>query len=262
MTAAATIADVATLWERLMRLQVDLAFASELPFYRNCEDWLRASRVADLGCGVGEHLAQLAHDFPDKQFTGIEQDSRHVARAVERFRSADRVSIVRDDVFSCTGQFDALVARLLVQHLEAPERLFTVAEHLLAPQGTLIVVESVDAERKFAPVVPEVEDIFAGFRAARRGAGCDRDAGFRLLERAEDAGFTVHRHCTVIASATSAERRRLFVETYTTVFAILEADFGLQCDFDAALRGIHRWAESPGAFAQIGVHLACYRRSR
>ncbi len=109
-------------------------------------------------------------------------------------------------------------------------------------------------------VLPCVLALFVASAPAR--AAVTPDAAFDTLKalvgtwKADVSGRTVTLAYRLVSSDS------VLVETYTTVFAILEADFGLQCDFDAALRGIHRWAESPRAFAQIGVHLACYRRSR
>jgi SAM-dependent methyltransferase len=256
--------ELAVLWPRLMRAQVELAFAAEVPFFCGCSDWRLARRVLDLGCGTGEYLSSLRACFPDKLYTGIECDPLYAGLARQQL-SADEggatpVRIVTGDLFSASGEFDALVVRLVAQHLPEPERIFEVARRLLSPTGTLVVVESVDAERCFIPAIPEIEDIFRKFRAARRTAGCDRDAGRLLVERARSHGFRLHNEMTVRAATTPNDRHALFVDTYATVFGILRLNYGVEADFAAAERALHAWRDTPGAYAHIGVQLACYRR--
>lgn len=254
--------ELATLWRRLMRCQVELAFWVEAPFYARSLAWCAAQRVVDLGCGTGEYLAALRALFPSKEYTGVERNPGYVAQACQRFRTSGftPVPIVQADLFEFSGRFDAVVARLVVQHLPEPERIFDVARELLAPAGTLIVVESVDAERCFMPVVREIEEIFAQFRAKRRDAGFDRDAGRRVMERAPDHGFRVREDAIVFAPSTVGRGPALFVETYSTVFAILRADFDLDYDFVSAERALREWSASLGAYAHIGVHLTSYGR--
>jgi SAM-dependent methyltransferase len=264
-TAPALGSELMASWARLMRCQVELAFPVEVPFFIACDDWRSARRVVDLGCGTGEYLASLGAQFPDKQYTGVECDARYVARAEALFRDRPSgphaVTLVQGDAFEVSGEFDAVVARLLAQHLEQPERLFEIAGRLLSASGTLIVIESVDAERCFVPAIPEVEEIFAVFRKARRQAGRDRDAGLLLTRSAERHAFALHQQRTVVAPSTLGDRRRLFVETYGNVFSILQADFGIDWDFARANRALERWHQTPGSYAHIGVHLACYRRA-
>jgi SAM-dependent methyltransferase len=255
---------LARAWARLMRLQVELAFPVEVPFFVSCDDWLRARRVIDVGCGTGDYLAALRRQFPDKRYVGVDCEARYVTLAATLLQSepptAD-VTVERADLADVTGEFDAVVARLLVQHLEHPEHVFEAADRLLARGGTLIVIDSLDAERRFFPAVPEVEAIFATFRNARRRAGRDRDAGLHLTARAKDHGFELHHERTVIAPSSCGERVPLFLETYLTVFSILQLDFGVAADFATAAAALERWHATPGAYAHIGVHLACYRRT-
>jgi SAM-dependent methyltransferase len=256
--------ELARAWARLMRLQVELAFPVEVPFFVSCDDWLSARRVLDVGCGTGDYLAALRRQFPDKRYVGVDCEARYVTLAETLLQSAPPtadVTVERGDLVDVTGEFDAVVARLLVQHLEHPEQVFEAADRLLAPGGTLIVIDSLDAERRFFPAVPEVEAIFATFRNARRRAGRDRDAGLHLTARAKDHGFALHHERTVIAPSSFGERTPLFLETYLTVFSILQLDFDVAADFAAATAALERWHATPGAYAHIGVHLACYRRA-
>jgi SAM-dependent methyltransferase len=245
-----------------MRCQVELAFGVEAPFYARSAEWCSAQRVLDLGCGTGDYLAALRALFPSKEYTGVERDPGYVALARQRLGTNGfaPVPVVQGDLFAFSGRFDAVIARLVVQHLPEPERIFDVARGLLTPAGTLIVVESVDSERCFMPVVPEIEEMFARFRARRRAAGFDRDAGLRIVQRAPDHGFRLCEDTIVFAPSSVGRGPALFVETYATVFGILRAGFDVDYDFVSAERALHAWSGMPGAYAHIGVHLASYGR--
>ena len=96
----------------------------------------RSCRVLDVGCGAGF----LANDLAarDHDVTGLDQalDALAVARAhADRLRAPQ---YVRGDALALPwpdGEFDAVCAMDLLEHVEEPERLIAEAARVLAPGG-------------------------------------------------------------------------------------------------------------------------------
>ncbi len=96
----------------------------------------RSCRVLDVGCGAGFLANDLA--VRDHDVTGLDAaaDALAVARAhADRLRAPQDV---RGDALALPwpdGEFDAVCAMDLLEHVEEPERLIAEAARVLAPGG-------------------------------------------------------------------------------------------------------------------------------
>lgn len=265
MTAPTLAMRSADLWQQLMRYETDFSFPLELPFFYESPDWLRAHSVIDLGTGTAEHLTRLAVHFPAKRYTGIDIDGEFIAAAHRAVAAtpelaATSITLRVCNVLNAEGPFDAAVARLLVQHLTDVDTFLTRTRAILRPGGALVVIDSNDHARRFAPELPTVRRFFERLRAARRRAGCNRDAAVNLAARAERAGFRLARAADLIVPSTPPTYRDLFFELYSTVFELVRLEHGVEIDANTLHDELRSWRALPHAYAQIGVHLACYVR--
>lgn len=263
MTARSETA-VAAPWDRLMRLQTDLAQPVELPFFFGSGAWREAERVLDLGTGNAYYLRGLARYFPGKRYVGIDADPAHVEVARHEYAGGRdggaAMEFMVGDALHVQGEYDVALARLLVQHLPSIEDFLGSMRRAIRPGGTLVVIESADEERRFVPPLPSMERFFEVLRANRRADGCDRDAGRMVADRARDAGFEPEENALVLVPSTIPGHKELFGETYRTVLAVVGAAFRLPFEYEALAEDLARWQADPPAYTQLGVHLASYRR--
>jgi SAM-dependent methyltransferase len=165
-------------------------------------DWAAAgivagARVADVGCGPGALLAQLADAVGRAgAVAGVDADAGAVERAVGEVAGHPHASAVvgRADATGLDpGAFDVVMCRHVLAHNGGREA--AIVEHLASlarPGGAVYLV---DVHLGGLRTVPEQDDFdfverYADFHAARGG---DVSIGLRLGALLEDAGLAVER---------------------------------------------------------------------
>jgi SAM-dependent methyltransferase len=251
-------------WDRLMRLQTDLAQPLELSFFFNSRMWLDSRAVLDVGTGNAHYLRQLARYFPTKSYVGIDTDASHIEVAQregpgEAGGDAPSMQFLLLDAHDVRGAYDVALARLLVQHLPSAADFLTSMRRAIKPGGMLIVIESSDDQRKFVPPVESMVRFFEAFRAKRRADGCDRDAGRVLAEQADRFGFEPEASTLFVVPSTIPGHKDLFLETYLTVLDVVQGAFGVDFDYGQLASDLKRWWADPASYTQTGVHVASYR---
>ena len=101
-------------------------------------------RVADLGCGGGRALAQLARRFPRSSFVGVDLSAEAIAWATEATAELENVRYeVRDlrtfDVDAEPARFDFVTTFDAVHDQPAPLALLTGIRRSLAPGGVYLM---------------------------------------------------------------------------------------------------------------------------
>jgi ubiquinone/menaquinone biosynthesis C-methylase UbiE len=260
-------ASVTEVWDRLMRLQTDLSQPIELSFFFGCQPWLDAARVLDIGTGNGYYLRRLATYFPEKSYVGIDLDPEHIAMAEREGRRAAAgdggagIRFLVGDAHQLEGEYDLVLARLLIQHLSSVEEFLASASRAIRPGGSLIVIESSDETRRWSPAIPAMTAFFETFRARRRSEGCDRDAGRLLAEKVTRFGFEAEASAILVVPSTIPGYKDMFLETYLTVLQVVRSAFEVECDYDRIVADLNAWWAEPASYSQLGVHLASYRRA-
>jgi ubiquinone/menaquinone biosynthesis C-methylase UbiE len=111
-------------------------------------------RVLDIGSGAGELVLALASSPHVAEVTGVDlsaplvqvaQERAHAQGAKAEFLTADGADLPFPE-----GSFDLVVATLTLHHWENPEGVLREAKRVLAPGGTLLLV---DLRRDAAAVV-------------------------------------------------------------------------------------------------------------
>jgi SAM-dependent methyltransferase len=101
-------------------------------------------RVADLGCGRGRALAQLARRFPRSSFVGVDLSAEAIAWATEATAELENVRYeVRDlitfDVDAEPARFEFVTTFDAVHDQPAPLALLTGIRRSLAPDGVYLM---------------------------------------------------------------------------------------------------------------------------
>lgn len=122
-----------------------------LPAMPDVEAKLRSgASLADLGCGHGKAVINLARAFPTSRFTGYDIHEPNVIAAMERARAAgvdDRVHFAVADIEQgLPEQFDIITTFDVVHDLAHPRVALQAIRQALKPDGILIMLEFISAD--------------------------------------------------------------------------------------------------------------------
>ena len=127
-------------------------------------------RVADVGCGAGWSAIGIALAYPDARVDGFDLDEPSVdlaRRHASEAGVAERVRFHHADAASATsadgaGGYDLVCAFECVHDLADPVSVLRTMSELVAPSGTVLVVDERVAET-FAAPGDEVERLMYGY---------------------------------------------------------------------------------------------------
>lgn len=159
------------------------------------------ARVADVGCGPGAVLAELAEIVgPTGTTVGVEpnQSARDAARQELGARGLDHVEVREGDGESSglePGSWDCVMMRHVLTHTgDAAEGIVAHLAGLLAPGGHLYLVDvDLDAFRS-TPADPAIGEQFERYARFHRSLGNDVRMGPRLGSLLRAAGLEVVEH--------------------------------------------------------------------
>jgi len=125
------------------------------------------ARVADLACGEGWSTIALARAYPKAHVDGIDLDEPAIAQARRNLAATevgDRVTFHARDAAdpALQGAFDLVTIFEAVHDMAQPIAVLRAARGLLAPGGSMIVMDERVAETFGAPG-DEVERLMYGF---------------------------------------------------------------------------------------------------
>jgi SAM-dependent methyltransferase len=243
------------IWNALQVIQADFCFGQEVSAYYTSPAWLRARTVLDVGTGNGHYLARLAGHFPDKQYRGIDVEADHIDVA-RRTVAQPSLRFERGDLYAATGRYDALLARLLFQHLtRVPEALDAVA-NLLRPGGVAVIVDANDAARHLDPAPPEYLRFFRAYTANQGAHGMSREAALHLPELVRGhPRLECSRVTDVVIPSTVGENLELFKKTYYLVILMVELTGRLRHDFGRVKEEWRRWCAADRVYMQVGIRI-------
>jgi 2-polyprenyl-3-methyl-5-hydroxy-6-metoxy-1,4-benzoquinol methylase len=116
------------------------------------------ARVADLGCGTGRALVNLARAFPRSRFVGYDIAAPALERARARAEAAgvdDRVRFERRDVAAgLPERYDLVTAFDVLHDIARPRAVCEAVRRALTARGTWLLVEINCAERPEANAGP------------------------------------------------------------------------------------------------------------
>lgn len=111
----------------------------------------QGANVADIGCGSGRAILQLARSYPRSRFVGFDRFEPVVARATARAEAAGLLGRVRFEVLAVEDglpdRYDLITAFDSLHDMSAPLAALQAIHRALDPRGTFLLMEMNCAER-------------------------------------------------------------------------------------------------------------------
>lgn len=230
--------------------------------------------LVDVGCGPGTITLDLATRLPQGHVWGIDPSSSVIERAKQSAldRNVMNVSFMVGDVLDIQKCFedvrvDVVQAHQVLQHVQQPVAAMQAMRSILKPSGILAVRETDFSAMAWYPRLPELEDWRQKWIRVSQTAGCDPDAGRKLVSWALAAGFKRDQITATAGTwcySTEPERKwwggmwkeRVFKSEYSN--RVVEGGFGTQADIEDISKAWQKWTEAPdGWFALLHGEVVC-----
>lgn len=154
-------ADLSDLWNSFLMGQADLYFSQEAEHLSNEKGWIMSQNILELGSGNGAYLYRLSEVFKDKKYLGVEKQYSLVTQSNAQY-SRNGLSFAEGDAEQeneqFNNQFDAILFRLSLQHLQNPKFALQLAYQYLKKDGYIIIIDSYDPAKKSSHEIPSMED--------------------------------------------------------------------------------------------------------
>jgi SAM-dependent methyltransferase len=153
------------------------------------------SRVLEAGCGVGAQTLTLSRSSPTARFEclDIAADSLAAARRMAADEQLSNVTFRQGDICQLPygdGRFDHVFVCFVLEHLTDPPRALEEARRVLAPGGSLTVIEGDHGSYYCHPRSRAADRAVQCLVEVQARSGGDALIGRRLYPLLTDAGFT------------------------------------------------------------------------
>jgi SAM-dependent methyltransferase len=219
------------------------------------------SRVLEAGCGVGSQTITLARKSPGALITAIDISDVSLDEARRSVSSAalENVHFQQADIFAlpfAPGSFDHVFVCFVLEHLQDPVRALGALESMLAPGGTITVIEGDHGSTYFSPDSAAAHAAISCQVELQRRAGGDADIGrslYPLLRRAGYEQVRVSPRMVYVDASRPGFVDGFILKTFTAMIAgvrqaALDAGLITAAVFDQGVRDLERTAEADGTF--------------
>lgn len=154
-------ADLAALWDQFLKTQSALFFDQETNVIADEPWWIKAENILEMGSGNGVYLHKLLKKFGDKSYVGVEKQPQLVEQSKKIFNTSKLEFLegdaeIEDRKF--LGQFDVILFRLTLQHLNAPWLALEHAYKYLKQGGRIFIIDAYDPVRSSSCKLSSLEE--------------------------------------------------------------------------------------------------------
>jgi SAM-dependent methyltransferase len=219
------------------------------------------SSVLEAGCGVGAQTVTLAQRSPEARFTSVDISAASLAEAQRKVDGAGltNVELRQGDIFDlpfAPESFDHVFVCFVLEHLARPVDALAVLHGLLAPGGTITVIEGDHGSAYFHPDSPAAQAAIQCQVDLQRAAGGNALIGRQVYPLMVAAGFAAVRVSPRMVYVDSSRPDLVDGFTRKTFTAMIEgvrepalaAGLISAESFDAGVGALHRTAEADGVF--------------
>lgn len=219
------------------------------------------SRVLEAGCGVGAQTVILARNNPESRFTcvDISPDSVAAARSAAESAGLANTCFQQGDIFAlpfAPGSFDHVFVCFVLEHLPRPVEALATLSGLLAPGGSLTVIEGDHGSTYFHPDSEYARRAIGCQVELQRRAGGNSNIGrevYPLMVQAGLAGVRVSPRMVYVDASKPALVDGFTRKTFTAMIegvreTALAAGLAGPEDFDRGVADLYRTASDDGVF--------------
>jgi SAM-dependent methyltransferase len=222
------------------------------------------ARVLEAGSGTGAQTRFLASASPGASFTCVDvsAESLEVAAGSAKALGLSNVAFLRADLFHlpfADASFDHVFVCFVLEHLADPLGALAELRRVLAPGGSITVIEGDHASAIYSPASQEAAHTIDCLVRAQAAAGGDALIGRRLFPLLAQAGF---QGLSVSPRVVYADASRpTWVEGFTrsTFIAMVEGardkalSLGLTdpARWERGIAALKRTAEADGTFTYL-----------
>jgi ubiquinone/menaquinone biosynthesis C-methylase UbiE len=150
-------------------------------------DYSSATRLLEVGCGVGAQTEILLRRFPELHVTGVDRSPAQLAAAERNLgatawcesRYALRQADAADLPFP-ERSFDAAYLCWVLEHMPSPARVLSEVRRVLSPGATVYVTEVLNSSFFLDPYSPNLLRYWMAFNDHQYDSGGDPFIGAKL----------------------------------------------------------------------------------
>ena len=247
-----------SIYDDVLRFQVELSFDLEKSFYRLSPAWNKAAQVLDYGAGNGYYTSRLAQAYPNKKFTCIEKD-RDLASIAGRWVGAYDIDIMVGSFEDINPQinFDFVFLRHVTSYLSDRSSFFDWLASITAPESGLLLIDADDTLFHVSPRLPFLESGNEKLKDKIQKEGGDRNVLLQKHQEIEMFGFQ-HLWTRSVAVHSDIEGRKYLM--YMFMRAIAEMDHGSPIP-RRVWDELDAWSLDHDSFLQYGVMASYFHKT-
>jgi SAM-dependent methyltransferase len=260
------------LWDAFLEGQAELFFEPEFQWIARQSWWGEVKNILEIGSGNGAYLSQLAYQFHEKAFFGIEKLPLSVKQANERY-SRDRVGFQEGDaeIFNeqLTNSAEVVLFRLTLQHLKKPLLALQNTWDYLLSNGYVLVIDSCDSAKKTSHPITAIDKALELVAESQRMNGIgNRKITLEILQMLENQQSPLSELYELVSSNLDTTgkvlyenirlegeqvRKRYF--NHSLLFlTLLHHTYQVQIDINKAYNELEEYLEDQNAWIVLGMH--------
>ncbi|RDS85180.1 class I SAM-dependent methyltransferase [Dyella psychrodurans] len=150
-------------------------------------DYSDATRLLEVGCGVGAQTEILLRRFPQLHVTGVDRSTNQLAAAERNLEKTAwctaRYELKQADATDlpfAERSFDAAYLCWVLEHMPSPSRVLSEVRRVLSPGSTVYVTEVLNSSFFLDPYSPNVLRYWMAFNDHQYDSGGDPFIGAKL----------------------------------------------------------------------------------
>jgi ubiquinone/menaquinone biosynthesis C-methylase UbiE len=170
------------------------ALVIERPIY-DFIDFSEVKELLEIGSGVGAQTEILLRRFPHLSITGVEYESRQIAKAKENMAKAgfaeDQVRFIHQDAknLKLDKQYDGAFICWVLEHIPHPIEVLISIKPFLKTGAMVSITEVFNATFYTYPIMPAIMDYWKIYNDYQVQIGGDPQVGARLGDLLSESGY-------------------------------------------------------------------------
>jgi len=169
------------------RLRTQARFLEDRVFEKI--DFLGASSLLEIGCGVGAQTEILLKRFPNTRITAVDREESQLAAAVK----TDRVGFLKADAAHLpfkSNTFEGIFICWFLEHVPNPLDVLKEAHRVLQPEGVVYATEVMNSSFYLYPESSALTAYWKAYNELQVKMGGDPQVGIKLGNLFLQAGFS------------------------------------------------------------------------